>query len=77
MKTINFTNFRKKASGLLKEVEQGERLLLTRHGKPIAEVIPPSHETKEDASWKQPFTPLEMKGLNLSSAVLEEREDEQ
>jgi prevent-host-death family protein len=76
MKTINFTEFRKKASGLLNEVEQGEQLLLTRHGKPIAEVIPPRRKIKEDASWKQPFTPLEINNLNLSKAILEEREDE-
>jgi prevent-host-death family protein len=76
MKTINFTEFRKKASGLLNEVEQGEQLLLTRHGKPIAEIIPPRCKIKEDASWMQPFTPLEINDLNLSKAILEEREDE-
>jgi prevent-host-death family protein len=70
MKTINFTDFRKKASGLLKEVEQGERLLLTRHGKPVAKVIPTRHKTNEAASWKQLFTPLTIKGANLSASNL-------
>jgi prevent-host-death family protein len=40
MKTINFTKFRKKASGLITEVEEGEELVLIRHGKPVAEIIP-------------------------------------
>lgn len=33
MKTINFTDFRKKASGFITEVEQGEQLMLLRRGK--------------------------------------------
>ena len=40
MKTITFTDFRKKASGFITEVEHGETLVLLRRGKPIAEVIP-------------------------------------
>ena len=40
MKTITFTDFRKKASGFITEVEHGETLVLLRRGKPIAEIIP-------------------------------------
>jgi prevent-host-death family protein len=68
MKTIAFTDFRKKASGFITEVEHGETLVLLRRGKPIAEIIPFSDRPQRTPSWIQ--------GRDLSSAILEERESE-
>ncbi len=76
MKTITFTDFRKKASGFITEVEHGETLVLLRRGKPVAEVIPFSDKLPLIPSWKQPVGRLNMLGSSLSSAILEEREDE-
>ena len=76
MKTIAFTEFRKKASGFMTEVEHGETLVLLRRGKPIAEIIPFSDSTQRTPSWQQPFTRLQIQGSDLSSAILEEREVE-
>jgi prevent-host-death family protein len=73
MKTINFTKFRKKASGLITEVEKGEELVLIRHGKPVAEIIPYRKPEKSGPRWKQPITPLEIDGHDLSTAILEDR----
>ena len=39
MKTVAFTDFRKKASDYITEVEHGETIVLLRRGRPIAEVI--------------------------------------
>lgn len=76
MKTITFTDFRKKASGLISEVEHGETLVLLRRGKPIAEVIPFSAGSQGTPSWKRPGIHLQIHGNDLSSAILEEREAE-
>ena len=76
MKTITFTDFRKKASGFITEVEHGETLVLLRRGRPIAEVIPFSDRSQRAPSWKQPGIRLQMQGSDLSSAILEEREAE-
>ena len=76
MKTITFTNFRKKASGFITEVEHGETLVLLRRGKPIAEVIPFSDKSGRTPSWKQKGVCLKIKGSDLSTAILEEREVE-
>ena len=76
MKTVTFTDFRKKASGFITEVEHGETLVLLRRGKPIAEIIPFSDRSERTPSWKEPGIHLEMKGTDLSSAILEEREAE-
>ena len=48
MKTIAFTDFRKKASDLITEVEHGETIILLRRGKPVAEVVPFSDTAQEN-----------------------------
>ena len=75
MKTITFTEFRKHASSLFSAVEEGEIIVVLRHGRPIAEISPVSQ--KEDLpSWKKPGLRLSVKGAELSSAILEDRECE-
>ncbi|HUV50356.1 MAG TPA: type II toxin-antitoxin system Phd/YefM family antitoxin [Anaerolineae bacterium] len=73
MKTISFTDFRKRASGFITEVEHGETIVLIRRGKPVAEVIPFSDKFRIP-SWKQPGIRLQISGSDLSSAIIEERE---
>ncbi|NVM25640.1 MAG: type II toxin-antitoxin system Phd/YefM family antitoxin [Desulfobacterales bacterium] len=75
MKTITFTEFRKHASSLFSAVENGEVIVILRHGKPIAEITPVSPEATAP-SWKRPGLRLSVKGARLSSAILEERERE-
>jgi prevent-host-death family protein len=74
MKTITFTDFRKRASGFITEVEHGETLVLLRRGKPVAEIVPFSDNSHSLPSWKQPGIRLRIKGSDLSSAILDERE---
>ncbi len=76
MKTITFTDFRKRASSFITEVEHGETFVLLRHGKPVAEVIPFSDRSRRTPSWKQPGIRLQIRGSDLSSAILEERESD-
>lgn len=74
MKTVPFTDFRKNASGFINEVEHGETLILIRRGKPVAEIVPFSSQSQKTPAWKQPGVRLQIKGSDLSSAILEERE---
>lgn len=75
MKTISFTEFRKHASSIFSAVEDGAIFVVLRHGRPIAEISPIS--PKDDIpSWKKPGLRLSVKGSELSSAILEERERE-
>ena len=74
MKTIAFTDFRKRASDFITEVEHGETLVLLRRGKPVAEVVPFSDKARRTPAWKQPGIRLRIQGSDLSSAILEERE---
>jgi prevent-host-death family protein len=73
MKTIGFTEFRNHASDLMTAVENGETLLVIRHGRPIAEISP---VTARQPSWKRPALRLSTTGAALSAAIIEEREFE-
>ncbi len=74
MKTIAFTDFRNNASGYITEVEHGESLVLLRHGKPVAEVVPFSDEDLKTPAWKKPGIHLKIHGKDRSSTIIEERE---
>jgi prevent-host-death family protein len=74
MKTIAFTDFRKRASDLITEVEHGETLVLLRRGKPVAEVVPFSDMAQRTPAWKRSGIRLRIRGSDLSTAILEERE---
>jgi prevent-host-death family protein len=74
MKSVAFTDFRKKASDLITEVEHGETLILLRHGKPVAEVVPFSDKAQRNPAWKLSGICLRIQGSDLSSAILEERD---
>jgi len=76
MKTISFTDFRKKASSFITEVEHGETFVLLRQGKPVAEIIPFTDTSIQTPSWKRQRTRLQIKGSDLSSVILEERESD-
>jgi antitoxin (DNA-binding transcriptional repressor) of toxin-antitoxin stability system len=54
-------------------VEHGETLVVVRHGRPIAEVLPAANESP---SWKRPALRLATKGAGLAAAIVEEREHE-
>lgn len=73
MTTVTLTEFRSHASGMLTRVERGETLVVLRHGRPIAEVIPATREGDTQPSWKRPALRLTAKGASLSAAILEER----
>jgi len=74
MKSVAFTDFRKKASDLITEVEHGETIILLRRGKPVAEVVPFTDKPQGPPAWKRPGIRLRIEGRDLSSAILEERE---
>lgn len=74
MKHIPFSEFRKNASKLITDVEHGEVIYLTRHGKLIAEISPAEIGEKKIPSWKKEALRLAIRGEGLSTAILEERE---
>lgn len=74
MKSVTFTEFRKDASALFSAVENGETIQVTRHGKPIAEILPFRNSSARIPSWKKKRIKTSIKGEQLSSVILRERE---
>jgi prevent-host-death family protein len=72
VRTITFSEFRRNASGILDLVEKGEKICILRHGKVIANLVPPASRQPTPA-WKRPGLELVVKGASLSRAVIEER----
>lgn len=73
MKQVSFTEFRRNAATLLNSVEKGETIVVLRHGKPIAEVVPVPPPDKM-LSWKRPGIKLTAgRGASLSCEILKER----
>ena len=72
MKSLSFTEFRRRASEILTLVEKGETVRVVRHGKTVAKIIPADTEEKIPA-WKRPGLRLTRPGASLSKAILQER----
>jgi len=75
MTTVTFTDFRKRASGVLSDVEKGEVYLIVRHGKPIAELCPVRSEPSHEPAWRRRGLRLVVPGVSLSRAILDERRE--
>ncbi|MCY3020244.1 MAG: type II toxin-antitoxin system prevent-host-death family antitoxin [Planctomycetota bacterium] len=76
MKTVSSTEFRSHASALLSEVENGEVVVVLRHGKPVAEIAPVSDAAQRSPSWRHPGPRLVVRGGGLAAAIIKERERE-
>jgi antitoxin (DNA-binding transcriptional repressor) of toxin-antitoxin stability system len=77
MRSVTFTEFRKDASALLSAVEDGEIIRVIRHGKHIAEILPFKDTTNQLPSWRKKRIKKSIKGEELSSMILSERDSAQ
>ena len=71
MVTINFTQFRQQAKAYFDAVEKGETVYIKRRGKIIARIESPP---KKQPSWKAKALRLNIPGVSLSEAIIEERQ---
>lgn len=78
MHTIPLSEFRANASAMINRVERGETVVILRHGKPVAELVPAKPSLlKKIPSWKRPIEPLDYvrtDGKTLAQVIIEERE---
>jgi prevent-host-death family protein len=78
MHIIALSEFRANTAAMIDLVEQGETVRILRHGKPVAELVPPRVENPSKVpSWKRPITPLNIvrpDGKTGAQLIIEERE---
>ena len=53
MNLVNVTQLRQHLPEYLKQVQQGEEITITLHGKTIARIVPEHQETKREAALKR------------------------
>jgi prevent-host-death family protein len=78
MHIIALSEFRANTAAMIDLVEQGETVRILRHGKPVAELVPPRLDKPSKVpSWKRPITPLNIvrpDGKTGAQLIIEERE---
>jgi len=53
MTSVNVTELRQHLPNYLKQVQQGEEIVITSHGKIIARLVPDNRESKREAALKR------------------------
>jgi prevent-host-death family protein len=53
MNSVNVTELRQHLPDYLKQVQQGEEIAITLHGKIIARIVPDHQESKREAALKR------------------------
>ena len=81
MHTIPLSEFRANASAMLDLVEQGETVRISRHGKPVAELVPLKADAPAEVPhWKLASEPLQyLKPPSKSGAqlIIDERDEQE
>ncbi|MGA1863992.1 MAG: type II toxin-antitoxin system Phd/YefM family antitoxin [bacterium] len=73
---INVKEARSKLSSLLDRVEEGEEVIITRHGKEVARLIRSNDNIKKLPSLKKFRSSIQIKTSPLSDTVIKARKKE-
>jgi len=78
MKTVTLREANKDFSKLVQEIERkGEQFLITRHGRPVARLVPHIEDKRANPDWVAAFErmkQLHSTGLNLSGLKIDRDE---
>ncbi|AWP24984.1 type II toxin-antitoxin system Phd/YefM family antitoxin [Acidiferrobacter sp. SPIII_3] len=72
MHTMNLADAKARLSKILNEVEAGEEVIITRHGIPIARVVPargPRKPLQSLATFRAQFPPVRQSNVELIRAL--------
>ena len=72
MKEVTLVEFRRNAEGILKRLGRGERLLLTRRGRPVARLEPVSGPTPGPGDPIYSLADLAQDGAPLSNQDMDQ-----
>lgn len=75
MLEINLKELRTKLRLVIQQVEAGEEIRITRRGKEVARLVPPSHPTKQFPNLTEFRASIKVKGEPLSETVIRERRE--
>ena len=55
MRTVSLMTANQKFSKLIREVENGQGIVITRRGRPVAKLLPHKAEKTDDPEWKAAY----------------------
>jgi antitoxin (DNA-binding transcriptional repressor) of toxin-antitoxin stability system len=68
---VKVTELSQKIDKLIAQIENGESCLITKDGKPIAEILPVKNHTQ---GWKRQFSKVKLpSGISAQAYIEEER----
>jgi len=73
---VSISEARGKFHSILARVEKGEEIIILRHGKEVARIVPPKTESKPFPSLKDFRASIRVSGEPLSSTVVTMRNEE-
>ena len=72
MKTLSMLDFRLNAERIIAQVQKGQRMILTRRGKPVARLEPISPDTPDADDPIYSLADLAVSGEPLSNSQIDE-----
>ena len=74
MKTATVGEIQKNFAGVLRNINGGEEIIITKRGKPVAKIT--SLDPKTEIKWPDFYSEaIELKGKPAAKIVIESRED--
>ncbi|MCL4863499.1 MAG: type II toxin-antitoxin system prevent-host-death family antitoxin [Caldilineaceae bacterium] len=76
MLEVNLKELRTKLRLVIQQVEAGEEIRITRRGKEVARLVPPSHPTKQFPDLTEFRASIKLEGASPLAALLAMREED-
>lgn len=76
MKKVQVNEVREKLARYLSEAEQGEEIIITKHSKPIARLLPVESKKSEFPDLSEFREKINIKGKPMSKEVADMRKEE-
>lgn len=75
MKKIPVNEIREHLSKYLSEAERGEQIIITKHSRPVAQLLPVTQEKSELPDLQEFRNSIKIKGKPMSEVVTDERNE--
>ncbi len=75
MTFVSIRDFSHGMSRYLKKIKLGERVVITDHNVPVADIVP-HQNTPLVPGWKRPIKKIKLKGESLSESIIKARQEE-
>ena len=76
MKKVKVNEVREHLAKYLSEAEKGEEIIITKHSRPIARLVPLKSTSTEFPDLSKHRNSINIKGRSLSDTIIDQRQEE-